>query len=348
MEWFDLAKGLLSFFLAAILSFYLTPVIRQAAIRFGIVDKPDGKLKLQAEPVAYLGGLAVFISLLATVSIAYEFDHTAVGILLGASLIIVLGLIDDFGVLSPKIKLGGQLAAVWMLYKSGVHIQIAALPDWVNIILTFIWIVGVTNAFNLIDVMDGLATGTGFIAAGFLATISFINGNDLIAAFTIILAGSLLGFLPHNFRPAKIYLGDTGSMAIGFILAALTINEQYTVHNDWLALLAPVIIIGIPIFETGFLIVVRISKGLHPLRGSPDHFSLRMRRMGWSVERSVLTTYFVGVILGGIGMTVVYAERDTAIAAIVFAGLFFVTAIFFLLSEEIVAKYRSIRANGRN
>jgi UDP-GlcNAc:undecaprenyl-phosphate GlcNAc-1-phosphate transferase len=165
---------------------------------------------------------------------------------------------------------------------------------------------GVTNAFNLIDVMDGLCSGVAFIASVFLTAISFANGNYLIAGITVTLAGSLLGFLPYNFKPAKIYLGDTGSMAIGFVLAALTINEQYTVNNFYLGALAPVVILLIPIFETTFLTIVRIAKGLHPLKGSPDHFAIRLRRLGFSVERTVISTYVVAIILGGAGLAMVY------------------------------------------
>jgi UDP-GlcNAc:undecaprenyl-phosphate GlcNAc-1-phosphate transferase len=250
--------------------------------------------------------LAIFISLLATVSLTYQFNTTALGILLGTALIIVLGLIDDFGVLSPWVKLGGQVVAFWALYKAGISVEIVWLPDWLNIAISFFWVMGITNAFNLIDVMDGLCAGVAFIAAVFLAAISFSNGNFLIAGITVTLAGSLLGFLPFNFKPASIYLGDTGSMAIGFILAALTINEQYTVNNYYMGILAPLVILLIPIFETAFLTMVRLAKGLHPLRGSPDHFAIRLRRLGMSVEQVAVSTYAVAVLLGGAGLIMVY------------------------------------------
>lgn len=328
MNLFELVKVVSSFFLALVLSYYLTPIVREAALRFGIVDRPDGKLKKHEQPVPYLGGLAIFISLLATISIAYEFDTTALGILLGTTLIIVLGLVDDFGVLAPKVKLAGQLVAVWVLFKAGISVQIIWLPDWANLGLTVAWVLGVTNAFNLIDIMDGLSSGVAAIAALFLALISFINGNYIIAAFTFILAGSLFGFLPHNFRPASIYLGDTGSMAIGFVLAALTINEQYTLFNLRVGVLAPIIIMGVPIFETVFLIFVRLSKGLHPMQGSPDHFALRLRRRGWSVVKVVVTTYCVSVLLGLLGLAVVYGSHEFALVS---AGTFFVVALLFAL-----------------
>jgi UDP-GlcNAc:undecaprenyl-phosphate GlcNAc-1-phosphate transferase len=246
------------------------------------------------------------------------------------------------------IKLGGQLIAVWALFKAGISVQIIWLPEWVNLLITVLWIMGVTNAFNLIDIMDGLSSGVALIACVFLAIISFINGNYLIAAFTFTLGGSLLGFLPHNFKPARIYLGDTGSMAIGFILAALTINEQYTVNGHWIGVLAPVVIMGIPIFETGFLIIVRLAKGKHPLRGSPDHFALRLRRMGMSVERTVMITYTVGIMMGGLGLAIVFADDLSAMTALGLYFLFCIAAAIFLLLEEILGSRKKARLDGKH
>jgi UDP-GlcNAc:undecaprenyl-phosphate GlcNAc-1-phosphate transferase len=334
LEWYELLKVFFSFILAAVLSYYLTPKVRQAAIKFGIMDQPDGRLKKQEEPVAYLGGLSIFISLLATASLTYQFDTTALGILLGTSLIIVLGLVDDFGVLSPWVKLGGQVVAFWALIKAGIYIDISWLPVWANIGLTFVWILGITNAFNLIDVMDGLCSGVAFVAAVFLTAISFSNGNYIIAGFTVTLAGSLLGFLPFNFKPARIYLGDTGSMAIGFILAALTINEQYTINNFYMGVLTPVVILFIPIFETTFLTIVRILKGLHPLKGSPDHYSLRLKRLGFSVETIAVGSYFVAAMLGGAGLVMVYLPSPAPWYALIAVGVFAVICTFALLQKK--------------
>jgi len=346
MEWVELVKLAFALLLAGGLSFYLTPVVRAAAIRFGIVDKPDGQLKRHDEPVAYLGGVAVFLALLVSTSLAYDFDNVALGILLGTTIIIILGLIDDFGVLSPPVKIGGQLVATWLLFKAGISVQLVWLPEPVNWALTVLWVVGVTNAVNLLDIMDGLAAGVALVASIFLAAISFLNGSYLIAAFTVALAGSLLGFLPHNFRPAKIYLGDTGSMAVGFVLAALTLNEQYTVMNDRIGALAPVVILGVPIFETAFLVVVRSLKGIPVLRGSPDHFALRLVRMGWSVERTVLTAYAVGVLLGLLGLVVVYTPGVVAANVVGVAAVLALMAGLYLFRLERRARRAGRREGG--
>jgi UDP-GlcNAc:undecaprenyl-phosphate GlcNAc-1-phosphate transferase len=284
--------------------------------------------------VAYLGGLAIFLALLLSTSLAYEFDQTILGILLGTTIIIVIGLVDDFGVLNPAVKIGGQIVALWVLIKAGISVQLVWLPEPVNWAITFLWVIGLTNAFNLIDIMDGLASGVALIACVFLAIVSFLNGNYLIAAFTLALAGSLIGFLPYNFRPASIYLGDTGSMAIGFILAALTLNERYTVMNERIGVLAPVVIMGIPIFETAFLVVVRSLKGIPVLRGSPDHFAIRLRRLGWSIRRVVLTVYTAGILLGGLGLIAVYTPGPVAIVAVTAAAVLALAFGVFLYIRE--------------
>lgn len=346
MDWFELLKLGLAFLLSGVLCFYLTPTVRRAAIRFGIVDRPDEKLKTHGREVAYLGGIPVFMAFLFSLALAYEFDQTVLGILLGTTIIIILGLIDDFGVLTPAVKMGGQLVAVWLLFKAGISIQIIWLPDWVNWALTVFWILGITNAFNLIDVMDGLATGVALIASVFLSIISFLNGNFLIAAFTLSLAGSLLGFLPHNWRPAKIFLGDTGSLSIGFILAALTINEQYTVINSRIGILAPLVIMGIPIFETVFLIVIRSLNRVPIFQGSPDHFAIRLKRLGWSVQRIVLTTYGVGVLLGILGLIVVYTPGEIATNIIAIAVVAGAAIASFLLNKTRIKNVRVEKRDG--
>jgi UDP-GlcNAc:undecaprenyl-phosphate GlcNAc-1-phosphate transferase len=333
-DWFELAKLGFAFLLAGVLSYYLTPVIRAAAIRFGIVDRPDGLLKKHEQPVAYLGGLAVFLALLLSTSLAYSFDQSILGILLGTTIIIVLGLVDDFGVLTPAVKIGGQIIALWLLIKAGISIQLIWLPEPVNWALTCLWVIGLTNAFNLIDIMDGLASGVALVACIFLAIVSFLNGNYLIAAFTVALAGSLIGFLPYNFHPASIYLGDTGSMAIGFLLAALTINERYTVVNERIGVLAPLVIMGIPIFEAAFLVIVRSLKGIPVLRGSPDHFAIRLRRLGWGVRRVVLTVYFAAILLGMLGLVVVYTPGPIAATVVAITAVFALAFGVFLYLKE--------------
>lgn len=314
---------LLTFILALGFSLYGTPLAREAAIKFGIVDRPDGKLKVQAEPVPYLGGFAIYLSFLFALALSFEFSHEVLGLILGGTIIVMIGLIDDFGVLTPAQKLLGQMIAVFVLIKSGIYIKLAYLPLSVQLGLTVLWLVGVTNGFNLIDIMDGLSAGVAATAAAMLCIVSILNGREMIAIMSIAMAGSLLGFLRYNYHPAKIYMGDTGSMFVGFMLAALAMNGSYTKINH-VAVVAPVLILGVPIFETFFLVYIRWRRGVPILRGSKDHFALRLRKWRLSVKQTVNTSYAVAFLLGGIAL--VMTEVSTVPAVIILA----VTVLMFL------------------
>lgn len=292
------------------LSLYATPVMREAALRFGIVDRPDGVLKNHAEPVAYLGGLAVYLSFLITLALVFEFNPQFIAILLAGTIIIIIGLVDDFGFLTPGIKLFGQLIAVWVLIKGGVHIKWVFLPTVygepvVAYILSAFWLVGIINAFNIIDIMDGLASTVGAVASLMFFGVAYMNGYGVIAAMTIALAGALIGFLRYNRSPARIYLGDTGSMFIGMMLGSLAMIGGYTKHN-MVALLAPVLILGVPIFDTFLVMAIRWKKGQPVMWGSPDHYALRLRKMGWSINAIVAVSGAATLALGMIAFLLMH------------------------------------------
>jgi UDP-GlcNAc:undecaprenyl-phosphate GlcNAc-1-phosphate transferase len=283
---------LFTFVFALILSLYLTPVMRRAALQFGIVDRPDGRLKKHKKPIAYLGGVAIYLSFLLALSFSFRFDQELLGLLLAGTIILLLGLIDDLGFLKTWAKVAGQLIAVLVLVKSGIFIKL---------VLTFLWLVGMINAFNIIDVMDGLSGGIALFAALAFFSVSLLNGRVTIAIVAVTLVGSLLGFLRYNFTPAGIYLGDTGSMFLGFMIGALAINGSYT-EKDVLGFLAPVVILGIPIFDTLQVIVARWRRGIPFYRGSPDHYALRLRAAGLSVKGVIWLSYGAAAILGGLGI----------------------------------------------
>jgi UDP-GlcNAc:undecaprenyl-phosphate GlcNAc-1-phosphate transferase len=293
----------LTFILSLVLSFYLTPVMRRAALQFGIVDRPDGKLKKHKKPIAYLGGIAIYLSFLLALAFSFRFDQELLGLLLAGTIVLFLGLIDDLGFLKTWVKFAGQLVAVLVLVKSGIFIKLAFLPLYVRIPLTFLWLVGITNAFNIIDVMDGLSGGVALFACLAFFSVSLLNGRVTIAIVAITLAGSLLGFLRYNFTPARIYMGDTGSMFLGFMIGALAINGSYT-EKDVLGFLAPVVILGIPIFDTFQVIVARWRRGMPFYRGSPDHYALRLRAAGFSVKKVIWLSYGAAAILGALGILV--------------------------------------------
>ncbi len=293
----------LSFALALLLSLYLTPLMRSAALHFQMVDRPDGRLKNHREPIPYLGGLAVYLAVLVTLCVTFPFDRQLLGLLLGSTLVLLLGLIDDFGFLSPRVKLAGETLAAFVLVKSGVHMELEFVPNWLNFSLSMVWIVVLTNAFNLIDIMDGLATGVGALCALVLFYVAWVNDRPAIAIMAASTAGALAGFLRYNFEPAKIYLGDAGSLFLGCVLGSLAMIGSYTQSNR-LGVLAPLVILGVPIFDTLFVSYVRWRRGMSILKGSPDHFALRLRKWRLSTRQTVLVSYGFTMLLGiaSIGM----------------------------------------------
>lgn len=291
----------LTFILALLLAIYGVPIARQAALKYGIVDAPDGKLKHQREPVPYFGGLAIYLAFLMSLAFTFEFRQDVLGIILAGTIVVMLGLIDDFGVLTPSTKLLGQLLAVFVLIKSGIQIQIAALPEWLDILLTVFWMVGLINAFNLLDIMDGLSAGVGAISATGLLVAALLQGDQTIAFMLAALIGSLLGFMKYNWQPAKIYMGDTGAMFIGLLLGAMAMIGQYPSAHP-LSLLTPVLILGVPIFDTLFVMYIRYRRGLPIFWGSPDHIAIRLRHWGMSVPQIVIVSYVSTAVVAGIGL----------------------------------------------
>jgi len=302
---------LLTFILALLLSLYGVPIARQAALKYGIVDAPDGRLKQQREPVPYFGGLAIYLAFLMSLAFTFEFRHDVLGIVLGGTIVVMLGLIDDFGVLTPATKLIGQLLAVFVLIKSGIRIEIAAFPEWLDLVLTVFWMVGLINAFNLLDIMDGLSAGVGAVSASCLLVVALLQGDQTIAVMLVALLGSLLGFLRYNWHPARIYMGDTGAMFIGLLLGAMAMIEQYPSDHP-LSLLTPVFILGIPIFDTLFVMYVRSRRGLPIFWGSPDHIAIRLRHWGMPVPQIVITSYVATATVGVIGLAMLSVSQDVA------------------------------------
>lgn len=329
---------LFSFLLAFALTWYLTPRIAKAAYKIGIVDKPDGKLKTHKKVTPYLGGLAIYIPFVLTLGMTISFDLTVFALLLSSTIVLVLGLIDDFGAISPGVKLLGQAIAVFVLINGGIHIQLIFMPKWIGIGLTFLWLIGITNAVNIIDIKDGLATGVVFTAAVFLFVVSVIDGNYMVAILTITFSGSLLGFLRFNWQPAIIYLGDTGSMFLGFLIGALAMGGSYTQNNN-IAALSPIILLGVPIFDTILVSICRLRKGKSPMQGSPDHFAHRLIKKGWTLVRINITAYIVTAGFGGV-MLVLMGLENIWYATIIVSGIGFAGIILLFLLAN-------IRMNGK-
>ena len=310
--------------LAFLLALYGTPIARAAALRFGVVDAPDGRLKDHPEAVPYLGGLSIYLAVLIPLCLFYTFDSRILTILLAGTLVLLLGLIDDFGVLTPAAKFIGQLIAAMVLVKGDVLIRIGSFPLWLNLLLTFLWILGMTNAMNIVDIMDGLAAGVALVASGCLFIVAVINNNAMIAIFTITLFGSLVGFLRYNFRPAKIYMGDAGSMFLGLCLGTLAIIGDYSGTNR-LAFFNPLLIFGVALFDTVYVMILRSFKGRSMFLGSKDHYAIRLKALGWPVVRIVLFSYALAVTLGGMALLNMFVRPQDSLVIYGVAILLFLT-----------------------
>ena len=309
-----------TFVLALCLCLYMTPIVIEAAIKYDIVDRPDGRLKNHTKTTAYLGGLSVYLAFLFTLALTFEFSREVLGLLLSGTIIVLLGIIDDLRALGPKLKLVGQAIAVFVLMKSGIYIRIVFLPSAACMLLTFFWLMTTINAFNIIDVMDGLSSGTALVAALVLFVVALLNGRPMIAVMTISLAGALLGFLRHNFTPARIYLGDAGSMFIGLMLGSLSMVGSYTGNNN-IGCLAPLLFLGVPLFDTLFVMYLRWRRGVPVIYGSPDHFALRLRKWRLSTRQTVILSYMVSMMLGLLGIGMMLTPSAYVAAGIVLAAV---------------------------
>jgi len=293
--------------------------------------------------VPYFGGLAIYLAFLISLAFTFEFRHDVLGIILGGTIVVMLGLIDDFGVLTPWTKLIGQLLAVFVLIKSGIRIEIAAFPDWVDLLLTVFWMVGLINAFNLLDIMDGLSAGVGAVSATALLVAALLQGDQTIAFMLAALIGSLLGFLKYNWQPARIYMGDTGAMFIGLLLGAMAMIGKYPSDHP-LSLLTPVFILGIPIYDTLFVMWIRYQRGLPIFWGSPDHIAIRLRHWGMPVPRIVLVSYLWTAMIGGIGLLLMVVGQDMAWALCLGTVGVLLASTFILKRIDVRKSMRSVVA----
>ncbi len=308
----------LTFLVSFILSLILTPIFRFIAKKFSILDYPHSDIKTHTAPTPYFGGLAISISfyiVLFLVRITTNFPTGTLkslrGIIFGSLIILILGLIDDvkYKGIHYTTKFLGEFLTSIILVIYGIRINFIS-PSWLSIIITAIWIVGMTNAINLVDVMDGLSAGISFFAClGLFFITYFIEEEIYIGYATLALAGGCLGFLPYNLSNRyKIFMGDTGSLFIGFILSAVALGAKYSCNNS-IGVLSPIIILLIPIYETLLISFLRINRGQSPFVGSKDHFALRLTSAGISKQNVLLLTYIFAIIFSIIGIIIVWSKN---------------------------------------
>ncbi len=285
----DILVGVVSFVIAII----GTLIIKAIALRTSVVDVP-GSRSLHQTPVPHVGGIAIYFAFVLPLIFVLKMEYFP--FLVGATIIFGVGLFDDMKGISPLGKLLGQCLAAAILIGSGL--KIGLLPDLISVPLTFFWLLGITNAMNLLDGMDGLAAGTTVIIAVFFALLSIYNGQLQIALVSMALAGASLGFLKFNFHKASIFMGDTGSLLLGFSLASIAIMFTSTSTN-MLYLILPVIVLGVPIFDTLLAIIRRIIRNKPIFNADADHvfeYLWKSKRFGYNTV--IFIAYAVSFILG--------------------------------------------------
>lgn len=287
-------------------SYALTPWARKLSKSWGMVDMPNER-KLHTSPVPYGGGIAIFIGFLVAIFLAGNFDPKILGFLLGTFIIVAAGIYDDFKGLHALPKFVLQSIAAIVIIKFGITIDMSVLlrgrvSEFQNlsIPLTFFWIVGVTNAINLIDGLDGLAAGVATISAFTLAAVSWINGVHEVTLIALILGAASLGFIPHNFR-SRVFMGDAGSMFLGFSLAVLSILGSVKLAAAF-SLFVPIMILAIPIFDTLFAILRRIVTKRPIYEGDKKHFHHRLLELGFSPLQTVIFIYLLSFLFGGMAI----------------------------------------------
>ncbi|MBI2865625.1 MAG: undecaprenyl/decaprenyl-phosphate alpha-N-acetylglucosaminyl 1-phosphate transferase [Chloroflexi bacterium] len=323
---------MLIFVAALVLAIGATPVVRRLALHAGVVDIPSTR-KIHSNPVPLLGGAAIYAAVIIAIFVFSDRFNLSqfLGIVLGASLISFLGIWDDSRGLRPAVKLTGQVAAAVLLIATGVQVELVAQP-WVNYAITIVWVAGITNAMNLLDNMDGLSGGIAAVASAFFFLLAAMSGQYLVASLAIALLGACLGFLRYNFNPASIFMGDGGSLFLGFLLAALGIKLRFG-NVPTITWMIPIIVLGVPIFDTTLVTISRLRRGMNPLTTpGRDHVSHRMVAMGMTRREAVLTLY---LFCGGFGMiAMLVSQMRTLGEAYVVAAVIVVAAVAALVKLE--------------
>lgn len=310
-------------FVALIICLILVPGVGRLAIKIGAVDKPNAR-KVHTTLMPRMGGLAIYLSFLLVVVVSQPMNRELMGLLLGATVLIAVGIWDDCKDIPAKVKLVGQIIAACIPVAFGVRVEFMSNPlanDPLHLAIfaapvTVIWIVGIINAVNLIDGLDGLAAGTSIIAAVTMAIVGYSNGQHTMMALALILAGAALGFLRYNFHPAKIFMGDTGSMFLGYILSVLAVLGVAK-SVTFISLVTPILVLGIPIFDTFFAIVRRTVKHKPLFKPDKEHLHHCLLNMGFSHRDTVLVIYGINIILAASGLLISYVTTTQAMILLV-------------------------------
>lgn len=324
-EYFILGRIMAAFAVAGILAYVATPHVKQFARQIGAIDVPKDNRRMHKKPIPRLGGLSIFVGFLGALLLFGQLDQTMLCVLLGASIIVALGMFDDVLALSAKLKFLVQIVAAAIpvcignlqirLFtnlnpfseESYLHLGVLAIP------VTILWIVGITNAVNLIDGLDGLAVGVSSIASVTMLAVSLLIGETAIAVTMGALTGACVGFMPYNLNPAKIFMGDTGSTFLGYMLATVSIMGLFKFYAV-ISFAVPFLILGLPIFDTANAIIRRVAAGRSPMSPDRGHVHHKLIDMGFNQKQAVAILYAISATLG---LTAVVLTSSGEVKAII-------------------------------
>ena len=310
-----------AFVIALIVTYICTPLVRTLAVKIGAIDAPDAR-KVHQVSIPRLGGLAIYIGYMVSLLYSVKDISSVKGLLIGSVILVAVGIWDDVKQIGPKTKLLGQIVAALMLpiFDNAIHfISIGdhmLYLEYLSIPLTVFWIVGFTNIVNLIDGLDGLAAGISLIACIAICIVTLQMGQVDLACITLALAGAACGFLRYNFNPAKIFMGDTGSMLLGYTMAAISVMGSVKTAAT-VGLVVPVIVLGLPILDTLFAIVRRRINGRPVFQPDKGHLHHRLLAMGLTQKQAVLLMYAITAVLGCVSIVAAKANFTIGLILVV-------------------------------
>ncbi|MFA6001687.1 MAG: MraY family glycosyltransferase [Thermoleophilia bacterium] len=335
----DWVAAIVAFFVAAAIVFAITPTVGNIARRMGAMDEPDER-KIHEDPVPRLGGLAIYFGFIIPALLFLPLTNQMKGVLVGASVITLVGAVDDFRSTGPLVKFAGQFLAAGCLVWYGVQIDYFSLPfigtvelsPALAIPLTMLWVVTVVNIVNFIDGMDGLAAGVCAIAAGTFSIIAISMGKPDAGILAAILAGTTLGFLRHNFFPASIFMGDSGSMLLGFVLAAVTVHGVLK-SVAAVTLVIPLLIMGVPIFDLSLTILRRMKNHQNIFQPDRGHLHHRLFNIGFSQRKAVLVLYAWCTMMSSLALSMRFAP---GFVTIILGGLVIGVSLYLIYLLDIL------------
>lgn len=324
----------IALFVAMLISWLMTPVAKGIAQKMGAIDIPKDERRMHNQPIPRMGGLAIFLGFICSSLLFISLTDQIRGMLLGGIIIVILGMLDDIYALPAKPKLLVQICAALIAVYHGNVIEVLSNPNifsenlhWnlgiFSVPFTVIWIIVITNAVNLIDGLDGLAVGVATISSITMLIIAMLVSDGVVALLMASLAGGCIGFMPYNLNPAKIFMGDTGSTFLGFILATVSIQGLFKFYTV-VSFAVPFLLLGLPIFDTCFAILRRISKGKNPMTADRSHVHHKLIDMGMNQKQAVAILYVISAILG---LSAVVLTTSGRLKAIVLLLAFFIAGI---------------------